>query len=277
MTLFQAILHGWIHGWAEFIPVSPSAHHTLLSYLLGWPEPNPAFIGCLSAGSFLALLVYFRHDWASMISSLLQVILYRKRPRTIDEKMPLFVIVSCLPPTLAWYYLHDAALQFEWSPLSTAISLAVFAIPLGFADSVGRKNKNMYDWNWLDALILGIAEIASMVPGFGRMTGALPAALMRNYSRQAAAKFAFFAATPLLAGSAYLHLRNVELHSPVPIQDVTWLSLVAAIVITFLTGLLTIGGLMNALNRKGLNRYMFYRWFLASMIGVAYWWRARSG
>src|SRR4051812_7555339 len=117
MTTFQAILYAIIHGFSDFLPVSATAHHKLVAYLVGWPEPAGPMIGALSLGSLLALLVYFRHDWASMISCFLQVILFRKKPMTLDERLPLFLTLSTLPAVAGWYYFGDSVEQMAWTPL----------------------------------------------------------------------------------------------------------------------------------------------------------------
>src|SRR4051794_11037055 len=82
MTTFQAIVYATLHGISEFLPISSKAHHILIPYLIGWQPPPEQFFGTLAIGSSLALLIYFRHDWASMISCFLQVLIYRKRPMT---------------------------------------------------------------------------------------------------------------------------------------------------------------------------------------------------
>ncbi|NBU20836.1 undecaprenyl-diphosphate phosphatase [bacterium] len=85
MTTFQAVIYAIIHGVTEFLPLSAQAHDMILSYLIEWPRPELALQTAFSLGSFFALFLYFRHDWASMISCLLQVIIFRRKPMTADE------------------------------------------------------------------------------------------------------------------------------------------------------------------------------------------------
>jgi undecaprenyl-diphosphatase len=154
MTTFQAIVYGILHGFTEFLPVGEAAHRILLGFFTGWSEPSSAFLGALSAGSALALLVYFIHDWLSMTSCFLQVLIYRKKPMTPDERMPIFLALAVLPVGAAWYYLHEMiASQLDSSPLVVAAMLAGFGLILWFSDSMSRRNKNMYDWNALDSIV----------------------------------------------------------------------------------------------------------------------------
>src|SRR6185295_9532328 len=177
MSTFQAIVYGILHGFTEFLPVSTTAHDLAVPFLVGWPGPTGALSGALSLGALLAVLVYFRHDWASIISCFLGVIVYRKKPMTLDERLPLFLTVTSIPPGLAWYYGHESLERAEWSPWLIAGLLVAFSLPLLMSENFSRKNKGMFDWTWFDALVIGVAEIAALIPGCGRMTAVLPAAL----------------------------------------------------------------------------------------------------
>jgi undecaprenyl-diphosphatase len=277
MNTYQAIGYGIVHGLSEFWPASSGAHHFLVSYILDWPVPNGAFAGALALGALLALLVYFRHEWSCMISCFLKVVLFRKKPMTLDERLPFFLALTTLPPALAWIYLRERIGQLEWSPLWIAAVLALAGIPLILTDSRSRKTKGNFDWNWFDALLVGFCQIAELIPGVGRMTGLLIGAFMRNYTRESAVRYSLFASAPLLAGSAYQFLRDVNFHSPQPMEDTTWLSFYVAILITFLVSLLAIGGLMKHIQRNGFGKLAAYRILVACAVGVVFWIRSRSG
>ena len=221
MTTFQAAVFGAIHGFAEFLPISANANRNLVAYLLNWQAPGSVFVGALSLGAFLSILIYFRHDWASIVSCFVQVILFRRRPMTLDERLPFFILLATFPVAIAWYYFSGRLGQFHWTPLLTAATLAASGLLLWFFDSFSRKNKKMLDWTGGSAFFVGIFQLGALIPGCGRQTAALSASLLRNYSREAGARFAFFAAAPLLAASAYLHLRGVSLHLPEPALDLS--------------------------------------------------------
>jgi undecaprenyl-diphosphatase len=276
VTTFQSIIYGIVHGFSQFLPVSASAHEQLIPYLFGWPEVSGAFKAALLIGSCLSLLVYFRHDWASIISTFLQVILFRKRPMTLDERLPVFIFFTSIPVGLAWFYLKPLVSSFDWSPLLICAVLAAGGLPLYFTDNHSRKNKGMFDWNWLDALVVGIFGVFLVIPGGGITEGMIPGGLSRNYTRESAVKYCFFAMFPILLINAYLHFRLVTLHVGAPAPDLSWLSFSVAAVVTFLTGLLTIGGLMKNVHRKGFSQYVVYRFVLAAATAGVFWFRSRG-
>jgi undecaprenyl-diphosphatase len=276
MTTLQAIAYAILRGFTEFLPVGASAHTVLVPYLLDWPEPTGALAGALALGSFLALLIYFRHDWASMISCFLQVVIFRKKPMTLDERMPIFLAIGCVPLAFGWIYLHPLVAEVPWTPLATAVALAGFGLPLWFAERMGRKSKGMFDWNWLDSLLVGVSSLASLVPGCGRLAAALPGSLLRGYSREAGAKFALFLSAPILAASAAQHLAGVSLHAAEPMEGVSWLSFWVALLVTTVFGVLAIGGFMRGVQRKGFGQFVVYRFLLAGATGAVWYFRTRS-
>ena len=157
--------------------------------------------------------------------------------------MPLFVVLTTLPIAGVWYQFHDEiAAKLDPSPLVIAATLAGFGILLWVADSMSRRNKNTYDWNCASTRSSSASSRSPpLIPGCGRASATMTAGLFRNYSREAAAKFGFFAAAPLLVASAAIHLRGVAFRSSEPMPDLSWLSFYVAAVVALLASLLAIG------------------------------------
>lgn len=276
MTTFQALTYAILQGITQFLPVSADAHLRLVPWLLGWPGPNEAFQGLLALGGFISLLLYFRHDWASIISCFLQVIIFRKRPMTLDERLPIFLTLTSLPVALTWYYAAPAVLALEWNPLWVAGSLALFTLPLAVSESRSRKNKGMFDWNWLDALIVGVTQAATVIPGCGNLAASLPGAFFRNFNREAATKYSFLALAPVLLATAIAKLHGIPLSESAGAAEISWLSFSVASLVTILSGLLAIGGFMRQMQRRSLGQYLAYRWIVAAAVAVFYWIRTRG-
>ncbi len=274
MTTFQAVIYAISHAIGEFFPIGTRAHHTLIPYLVGWSPPMNGLLGVLNLGSLLAIATYFRHDWASMVSSFLQILLFRRKPMTLDERMPLFLGITTLPLLLTSTYLHERLQEVQWTPLTVSAIFAFAGIPLWFFDRSGRKNKGMFDWNWMDAALIGMIQAASILPGWDPLSAILIGALFLNYRRETAAKFAFFASAPLLMSQTLSQLKEVNFHGSSPTADLSWLSFGVAGVMSLSVGLLVIGGFMKHIQNKGLGQYIAYRWILAGGIWIFYWTRS---
>lgn len=275
MTTIQAIVYAIMRGFTQFLPVSWDAHQILLPYINHWPDPSGPLNGALSMGVLLAVLVYFRHDWASQISCFIQVILYRKKPMTLDERMPLFLFIATFPVLIAGNSIREQLVHIEWTPPLIAGSLAVFGALMAFSDGFSRRNKGMSDWNWFDSGVVGILQIFTVVVGFGSFTASFVGGMLKNYNREASAKFAFFTLAPLLAFETVHEFHAIDFHAHEPMTDMSWLSFYIALVVSLLVGLLAIGGFMKHVQRNTVFQYAIYRWLVTAGILALYFYRSR--
>src|SRR5256885_12036285 len=69
MPVWQAVVYGVVQGLAEFLPISSSAHLTLLPWALGWEDPGLAFDLALHWGTLAAVLAIFWKDWIRLLTS----------------------------------------------------------------------------------------------------------------------------------------------------------------------------------------------------------------
>lgn len=270
MSTLQAIVYALFEAFATVLPISEAAHRWFISYLTGWPPLEGTLAGVLSAGTLLAVLVYFRHDWMSIISSSLSVVLFWKKPMTIDERMPLFIFFSTLPFAGAWFYVDANHLNLEFSPLWVAGFLVISTVPMLLADRISRRARSMFDWNWIDALLLGFSQLLYFVPGAGRQMGALSAGWLRNYHKDAAVKFAFFTLLPILLFQIARDLKDFSFRLTYPAAGITWITLSVAFVIAFLASLLAINALVKNMRTRGLGSYVLYRLVFAGAVLLAH-------
>lgn len=273
MTTFQAIVYGVLHGFTELLPLGAGAHRAALAAALDWPAPDAALLAALFLGSSLAIFLYFIHDWASILSSLLQVVIFRRKPMTLDERMPFFLIVSSAPSAALAYYLRTAELALpEETIWITAGSLAGGALLLLAGETLSRKHKKMFDWNWLDALLVGMAQALALAPlagpGIGRAAGAAAAGLLRNYSRESSAKFMFLAALPLLVAQAVSAWAERSPAATAASMETSWLSFAVAMAVSMAAGLLAIGSLMRHVQRGGFRGHALYRLAIGAALAV---------
>src|SRR3989442_2239906 len=69
MPVWQAVVYGVVQGLAEFLPISSSAHLTLLPWALGWEDPGLAFDVALHWGTLAAVLAVFLKDWIPLLTA----------------------------------------------------------------------------------------------------------------------------------------------------------------------------------------------------------------
>src|SRR6188768_4421767 len=70
MTWWEAIVLGVVQGLTEFLPISSSAHIRVIGELLpSGADPGAAFTAIIQIGTEAAVLLFFRHDIARIISA----------------------------------------------------------------------------------------------------------------------------------------------------------------------------------------------------------------
>lgn len=232
LPLRHAVALGLLHGPAELLPVSSSAHTTLVPWLAGWPysdldDPQfrKAFEVALHAGTAAALLT---------------------RPRRIRVGgPPSFLLPAVAPAALAGYALGGRIERNFGTPATIAVGLLAGSVAMAAAEvhargvslsprararvthfrtptapssgvrepataarnrretrEVGAREADSAGAR--DGLALGIAQALALVPGVSRSGVTVAAARARGFSRIDADRLSWQAGLPVIAGAALL-------------------------------------------------------------------------
>lgn len=287
MTLIESLVLALIHGLSRFLPLGSEAHEQLLQQLLGWPVADPAWRSSFAIGSLLALLLFFIHDWASIFSSFIQVLL-RKKPMTFDERFPLFLMGSLVLPALGyWYCVHQLGLVLDaptGSPARTATVLAMAggAVLLWMGERWNRRNKGLFDLNAMDAVLFGIAQCAGVLPGMNPAVGLMIVCLFRNYHLEAATKLVGLFSLPLILMIALGSLGStgdarIDWHSGQPLPGTGWIQWILSVVIAAGATYFGLKVLTDQIRRSGYAGWITYRMVLAALLLGLHLWAATSG
>ena len=270
MDTLQSIVLSLVYGLTAFIPVSEQAHTQFIPLLLKWATPTDAYMGAIALGALLALAITFRHDCASVISSGIRVIITWQKPMMLDERMPLFLILSFIPPLITWLYFKDLLNETFAAAYWTPLFIFVGALLILFSERMSRRNKSYSYWNWRDSLLLGLGQILMFLPGMGRQAGAFIFASLLNYQREAALKFILFSYLPILILEASSRLHGIHFKDEVPGADLTWLSFYMGMGVSFFVSLFTLNYMLKNSN-KNLNSVATYRILFALIFGAVLW------
>jgi len=260
MNIFQSFLLGILQGFTEFIPVSSTAHLLIGQQLLSIPPSDAmfSFMVIIQLGTIVALVVYFWKDLLELIKA------FFARPfSTLENRLGWNIIIATFPALLAGYLLKSAVEALFKTPLLEAsIRLLITAVVLALAEWLGKRNRSLEKMTWLDALIVGIAQVIAVFPGASRSGTTIAAGMARGLDRPSAARFAFLMSVPvMLAAGGYqaLDLLKISgLSSFLPLLAVGFV--VAAII-----GWLAVKWLLGYLNNHSLYIFAAY----CAVIGVA--------
>ena len=196
VSIERAVALGLVQGPTELLPVSSSAHLTLLPWLSGWdwdgldPEIRKSFEVALHAGGALALLIGQRKVIAEEL-------------RGFDLQRGAVVALSFLPPAVLGYGLERQIESRLGGPRATAMALLAGGAAMAIADR-RPQHEDRGRAQLADGLALGLAQAAALVPGVSRNGATLAAARWRGFTREQANMLSRTVALPVIVGAAAL-------------------------------------------------------------------------
>ncbi len=265
MEIFQAFILGAVQGLGEFLPISSSAHLILTPYLFGWKDQGLAFDVALHWGTLLAVVTYFRNEvwllakgfWHSLFKST------REISNNLYQKLSWLIILATIPAALIGKLLESRVETVFRNPLLVAGTLAVVGVILLIADKVGKKEKNLTEIGWLNALIIGLSQAVSVIPGVSRSGSTMIAGLFQGLTRQDAAKFSFLMSVPIILGAGILKLPEIA-----SIENTS--ALLVGFISAAVFGFLAIKYMLRYIANRSFAVFTWYRLILAAVIVVVY-------
>lgn len=261
MTWFEAIVLGVIQGLTEFLPISSSAHILVLSRIFGWGDPGAAFTAVTQIGTEAAVLIYFRHDIARIITAWARSLVHRDERGSADARLGWYVILGTIPIVILGLAFTEQIETIARNLWLTATMLAVFGILLGLADRFGRKDRVIQSMRTRDAIALGCAQALALIPGVSRSGATITMGLTLGYTREAATRYAFLLAIPAVLGSGFYEATRIG-DDP----QVDWGQTIMATVIAFVVGYGVIAWLLRYLRTGSYLPFVAYRLALAALI-----------
>jgi len=206
LPLRHAVALGLLQGPTELLPISSSAHTTLVPWLAGWPyarldgERHKSFEVALHIGAGVALAVRMRRELLHDVAHL-----NRRRAGVIA--------LSLAPAALAGYALGAPIERRLGGPRSIAAGLATGAVAMALADGragAGGQARDQEDASAGDGLALGLAQASALIPGVSRNGATLTAARARGFTRAAAQALSWHAGLPVIFGAGALKAARVR-------------------------------------------------------------------
>ena len=250
---FQALWLALLQGLTEFLPVSSSGHLVLLPWLTGWPDQGLGFDVAVHVGTLLAVLVYFRRDVRTILTDWGRSI--TGHPPTPHSKLAWSILIATLITGLAGFVFEDTVTRLLRAPLPVAAATLGFGVLLGLADYLGPKRRNIDTLRWRDAVVIGCAQALALIPGTSRSGITISAGLLLGLTREAAARFSFLMAIPVIMLAGLWQTRAL-IHGGVPVR---WGVLVFATAVSAVVAFGCIHWFLGFLRSHSLLPFVIYR------------------
>ena len=256
MTLFQALAFGIVQGLTEFLPISSSGHLILLPWFFGWEDPGLGFNVALHWGTLMGVVYYFRKDIGQLTKNTLKSI---KEPKTPENQLPWKIALATVPAALAGFLVEDWAESVFRSPWVVALSLAVVAILLFWADRKKGSITRIEDLSWKMAILIGVGQSLALIPGVSRSGITMTVALFLGMQRETSVQFSFLLSLPIILGAGLLKGAYILHHFHDPIF---WVGIVSSA----LSGYAAIALLLRFVRTRNFTPFVLYRLALAGLI-----------
>lgn len=165
-----------------------------------------------------------------------------------------FVIIGTIPIAVLGALFQDTIETALRDLRLISVSLIVFGLVLGVADHVARNQRRLDDLNTPHALAFGAAQALALIPGVSRSGGTITAGLLLGYRREAAARYSFLLAIPAVLASGLLELTQIG-----KATSAQWGPTIAATLIAFVVGYITIGWLLRHVSTHRFTGLVAYR------------------
>lgn len=248
---------GIVQGVTEFVPISSSGHLVLVPWLLGWDNPGLAFDAMLHLGTLFAVIAFFWRDLAELIIGGVLSIKERSLADEPRRKIAWLILLGTIPSAVIGFALEDFFEALFAAPLWVGVLLLVTGVFLAACEKWGKRTLQMQEITWLDALVVGLGQALAIAPGISRSGATISAGLWRGLQREAAARYSFLLAAPIILGAGLFKLKDLW---EAPLLSGSPLTLAAGFAAAAVSGFLSIKFLLSYLQKRGLYPFAIYCW-----------------
>jgi undecaprenyl-diphosphatase len=275
VDLVQAFVLGLVQGLTEFLPISSSAHLILVPWLFGWRDPavnSLQFDVALHMGTLLAVLTYFWADWRRLIAAFFASVAQRRIGADPDRRLAWFILLGSIPAALAGVLGESKIDEVFHDPQNLKTGLIVIAVMmlvmgglLLLAERLGRHAIDLQGIQLNTALGVGVAQALALIPGVSRSGSTITAGLIFGLKREAAARFSFLLATPVVLGAGLKKLYDLY-REPGGIPAAQQMGFAVGFATAAITGFLCIHFLLRYLQRHSTAPFIWYRFMVGALI-----------
>ncbi len=232
MELLHAVLLSVIQAITEWLPVSSSGHLAIVQHVIG--VQDVAFDVFLHFASILAVVVVF---WRDIVHALQDV------PYLVK------LVIAMIPIALVGLVFMSAIERV----FDSLFLVGVFFIASGIIVLLTRfARQKTGRVTILDSIIIGLLQCAAILPGVSRSGTTISAGLFLGLTKDAAIKFSFLMAVPLILGASILK-------APMLVTSgLSFYTVAVSFAVSFLVSVLAIKFLLRVIRHGGFHWFGVY-------------------
>jgi len=254
VLLVKAALLGMVEGVTEFLPISSTGHLIVAEDLIGFSIPTrAAFVIAIQSGAMLAVVWEYR----ARLIHLTRAVLHDPT----EQRLARNVVLAFLPAAVIGVLFKAAIERHLFAPVPVASAFVIGALIILWIERRHALRNDpprvaaLDDMTWVDALKIGCAQCAALIPGTSRSGATIIGGLIFGFSRRAATEFSFFLAMPTLLGATVYSLYKVR--EQLSLRDLP-LYLVGSVT-AFIAALLCVRWLLRYISSHDFRAFAWYR------------------
>ena len=276
--ILKAVILGLVEGFTEFLPISSTGHLILVGDLLDFNDgKGKAFEVIIQFGAILAVCWEYRQKLISVVSGITS--------RRSSQRFAINIIIATIPAIALALLFGKYIKSVLFSPIPVATAFIVGAFVIFWAEArqrkmesdpgdgvlISRQIDSVDDLNWRDAIKIGLAQCAALIPGTSRSGATIIGGMLFGLPRKVATEFSFFLAIPVIAGATLyelIKLRHV-------LGDTSWSSfgptLGIGFAVSFVSAFVCIRWLIRYVATHDFRIFAWYRIVFGVVVLVTAW------
>ena len=258
MSYLDAFLLAIIQGITEFLPISSSAHLIILSYILE-TSSNLFYDVSLHLGTLIAVCAYFKNEIKDTFNQI------NVQKSIFSNNLLTNLFISSLPTLFLGLLFVNFIDNNLRNTLVISVTTIFFALVLWIATLRAPRKNELAEISLNEALIIGLAQSISLIPGTSRSGITISAGLLLGLDTKTATKFSFLMSIPTIGAIAAYQILSLDLGNLVSYIQFNVLGLF----VSFLVAYFTIDIFMKFIEKIGFLPFIIYRLVLGMLL-VAY-------
>jgi undecaprenyl-diphosphatase len=256
--LLKAVILGVVEGLTEFLPISSTGHLILVGDLLNFNDDRgKAFEVIIQFGAILAVCWEFREKLLKVALSF--------SSNANSRRFVLNLLIASIPAMGLAFLFGKYIKEVLFAPIPVASAFIIGGLVIFWAERRQERASlakghihSVDDLSPLDALKVGLAQCAALIPGTSRSGATIIGGMLFGLPRTVATEFSFFLAIPVIGGATAYELLKLW-KNPVAISGEFGLAIAIGFISAFISAFICVRWLIHYVAHHNFIPFAWYR------------------
>jgi len=209
----------------------------------------------LHVGTLFVVFAAFREDIVKIVRAVVRLDF-----KSEEGKLALFILVGSVPTALIVLVFYGIFESFFENLLAIGIALLV----TGFFLSISERRKGNKELDYLDSLMIGVAQGIAFIPGISRSGVTIATGLLRRVEKEKAFRYSFLLSIPAVIGTAtastIMEFRNLS------IQSINVSFVLLGVMTSMIVGYASLKLLQKIVMKEKFHLFAYYCWIVGTIV-----------